>query len=232
MSIIDDYSRKLWVYFLATKDEAFLKFCEWKKLVENQVDKKVRCLRTDNGLEFCNIAFDEFFKQQGIERHMTCAYTPQQNGVEEHMNLTVMEKVRCLLNESGLEERFWAEVVATAVYIINRTPSSANDYNIPEEVWLGKTPGYRHLRRFGCNVYVHIDQGKLKPRALKGVFIGYPTGVKGYRVWLLKDRKCIISRNAVFREDLVYKDLQKDKGVESKQEASGGSDETMNIVEI
>ena len=163
---------------------------------------------------------------------MTCAYTPQQNGVEEHMNRTVMEKVRCLLNESGLEERFWAEVVATAVYIINRTPSSANDYNIPEEVWLGKTPGYRHLRRFGCFVYVHIDQGKLKPRVLKEVFIGYPTGVKGYRVWLLKDRKCIISRNAVFREDLVYKDLQKDKGVESKQEASGGSDETMNIVEI
>ena len=63
-SIIDDYSRKLWVYFLATKDEAFLKFREWKKLVENQVDKKVRCLRTDNGLEFCNIAFDEFLSSR------------------------------------------------------------------------------------------------------------------------------------------------------------------------
>ena len=200
--------------------------------MENQVDKNVRCLRTNNGLKFCNIAFDEFCKQQGIERHRMCAYTPQQNGVAERMNRTVMEKVRCLLNESGLEERFWAEAVATAVYIINRTPSSANDYNIPEEVWLGKAPGYRHLRRFGCIMYVHIDQGNLKPRALKGVFIGYPTGVKGYRVWLLEDRKCVISRNAVFREALVYKDIQKVKEVEAKQEASGGLELNRNIVGI
>lgn len=233
MSIIDYYSRKVWVYFLATKDEAFMKFCEWKKLVENQVNKRVRCLRTDNGLEFCNIAFDEFCKQQGIERHRTCSYTPQQNGVAERMNRTVMEKVRCLLNESGLEEKFWAEAVATAVYIINRTPSSANDYNIPEEVWLGKAPGYQHLRRFGCVVYVHIDQGKLKPRALKGVFIGYPTGVKGYRVWLLEERKCVISRNAVFREDHVYKDIQKGKEVERQNEVTGGLDQTSrNSIEI
>ena len=215
MSIIDDYTRKVWVYFLATKDEAFLKFCEWKILVENQVNKKVRCLTTDNGLEFYNVAFDDICKQQGIERHSTCAYTSQQNGVAERMNRTVMEKVRCLLNDSGLEEKFWAEAVETAVYVINGTPSSAIDFNIPEELWLGKTPGYRHLRRFGCIVYVHIDQGKLKPRALRGVFIGYPTGVKGYRVWILDDRKCIISRNAVFREDLLYKDIQKESTVKS-----------------
>lgn len=205
LSSIDDYSRKVWVYFLATKDKAFGKFCEWKCLVGNQVDRKVRCLRTDNGLEFCNNAFNDFCKKNGIERHRTCADSPQQNGVAERMNRTIMEKVRCLLDESGIEEKFWAEAVATAVYVINRTPSSANDLNIPEELWMRNVPGYRHLRRFGLLVYVHIDQGKLKPRALKGVFIGYPTGVKGYKVWLLQDQKCIISRNAVFREDLVYK---------------------------
>ena len=125
-----------------------------------------------------------------------------------------------LADESGLEEKFWAKAVATAVYIINRISSSANDYNIPEEVWLGKASGYRHLRRFGCIVYVHIDQRKLKPRALKGVFVGYPTGVKGYRVWLLEDQKCVISRNAVFREDLVYKDIQKGKEEERQKEAT------------
>ena len=178
LSMIDDFSRKVWVYFLATKDEAFDKLCAWKGLVENHVNKKVRCLRTDNGLEFCKTAFDTICKQHGIERHMTYAYTPQQNGVADRMNRMIIEKVRCLLNESGLEEEFWAEAVATFVYIINRTPSSANDFNIPEELWLGKTPGYNHLRRFGSVMYVHIDQGKLKPRALKGVFIGYPLGVK------------------------------------------------------
>ena len=77
-----------------------------KEHVENQVDRKVKCLRTDNGLEFCNIKFDRYCKTHGIERHKTCVYTPQQNGVAERMNRTIMEKVRCLLNESGLDESF------------------------------------------------------------------------------------------------------------------------------
>lgn len=109
LSLIDDHSRKVWLCFLKTKDETFQNFCEWKTRVENQVDKKVKYLRTDNGLEFCNKAFNEFCKKEGITRHRTCTYTPQQNGVAERMNRTLMEKVRCLLNESGLGEKFWAE---------------------------------------------------------------------------------------------------------------------------
>lgn len=93
LSIIDDKTRKVWIYFLRTKDETFEKFCEWKELVENLVDKIVKCLRTDNGLEFCNTKFDAYCKTHGIERHITCAYTPQQNGVAERMNKTIMEKV-------------------------------------------------------------------------------------------------------------------------------------------
>ncbi|CAB80825.1 putative polyprotein [Arabidopsis thaliana] len=73
-------------------DETFDKFCEWKELVENQVNKKIKVLRTDNGLEFCNLKFDEYCKKNGIERHRTCTYTPQQNGVAERMNRTLMEK--------------------------------------------------------------------------------------------------------------------------------------------
>lgn len=232
LSMIDDFSRKVWVYFLATKDEAFSKFCEWKGLVENQVNEKVKCLRTDNGLEFCNIAFNDFCKQHGIERHRTCSYTPQQSGVAERMNRTIMEKVRCLLDESGLEEKFWAEAVATSVYIINRTPSSAIDFNIPEELWLGRTPGYDHLRRFGTVVYVHINQGKLKPRALKGVFIGYPSGVKDYKVWLIEEKKCVISRNAVFREDQLYRHVVKNTGSEKNQRHPDSQNSVRSSVEI
>ena len=81
------------------------------------------------------------------------------------MNMTLMEKVRCFLVESGLEEQFWAEAVSTSVYVTNMSPSSAIDGNIPEELWLGKKPGYLHLRRFGYVVYIHADQGKLKARA-------------------------------------------------------------------
>lgn len=123
------------------------------------------------------------------------------------MNRTIMEKVRCLLNESGLDESFWAEAAATASYLINRSPASAIDHNIPEELWLKRKPCYKHLRKFGSVAYVHQDQGKLKPRALKGIFIGYPTGTKGYKVWLLDEEKCVISRNVMFHEDVVFKDL-------------------------
>ena len=81
LSIIDDFSRKVWVYLLKSKDQTLESFKTWKTLVENQVDRKVKCLRTDNGLEFCNTAFDNFCKENGIQRHRTVPYTPQQNGV-------------------------------------------------------------------------------------------------------------------------------------------------------
>lgn len=91
---------------------------------------------------FCNHEFDELRRRHGIERHQTCAYTPQQNDVAERMNRTLIEKVRCLLDESGLEEEFWTEAVSIAVYQINRSPSSAIDNNIPKELWMGKKPDY------------------------------------------------------------------------------------------
>lgn len=161
LSIIDDKTRKVWLMFLKTKDETFDKFCEWKSLVENQMNKKVKVLRTDNGLEFCNVKIDDHCKAHGIERHRTCTYTPQQNGVAERMNRTLMEKVRCMLNESGLGEEYWAEAAAAAAYVINRSPSFAIDHNVPEELWLNRKPGYKHMRKFGSVCFVHHNQGKL-----------------------------------------------------------------------
>ena len=223
LSIIDDKTRKVWLMFLKTKDETFDKFCEWKSLVENQMNKKVKVLRTDNGLEFCNAKFDDHCKTYGIERHRTCTYTPQQNGVAERMNRTLMEKVRCMLNESGLGEEYWAEAAATAAYVINRSPSSAIDHNVPEELWLNRKPGYKHMRKFGSVCFVHHDQGKLKPRALKGIFLGYPSGTKGYKVWLLEAQKSVISRNVVFQEEMMYKDLKSEEENKKKNPETGES---------
>ena len=209
ITFIDDYSRKVWIYFLETKGEAFSKFKEWKLEVENQTSKKVKCLRTDNGLEYCNTKFDEFCKGAGIKRHRTCVYTPQQNGVSERMNRTIMERVRCMLAESGMEERFWAEAASTAVYLINRSPSSAIEFKIPEELWSGFKPSLSHLRRFGCSAYVHSVKSKTSTRATKGYFVGYPQGTKGFRVWMPEEGKCVTSRNVIFHEEEVFKDSQK-----------------------
>ena len=201
ITFIDDYSRKVWIYFLKTKDEAFDTFKEWKVEVETQTGRNLKCLRTDNGLEYCNKIFDSYCASTGVKRHMNCVYTPQQNGVSERMNRTIMERVRCMLSESGMEERFWAEAASTTVYLINRSPSSAIDYKLPEELWSGAKPGIKHLRRFGSTAYVHTTKAKTSPRALKGYFVGYPQGTKGFRVWLPDEERCTISRNIIFHEE-------------------------------
>lgn len=138
LSIIDDYSKRVWVYILKSKDEAFEKFKEWKSLVENQSEKKVKKLRTDNGLEFCSGWFNKFCKDHGIARHLTVPGTPQQNGTVERMNRTLLDKVRCMLSKSGLPKVFWAEAVSTAAYLVNRSPSAAIDMMTPMERWSGK----------------------------------------------------------------------------------------------
>ncbi|GKD01065.1 retrovirus-related pol polyprotein from transposon TNT 1-94 [Tanacetum coccineum] len=214
LSIVDDYSSRVWVHFLRHKNEAFSKFKEWKQLVENQTGRKLKKLRTDNGLEFCNQEFNNLCKESGIARHLTVAGTPQQNGLAERMNRTLLNKVRCLLIQSGLPDSFWAEATVTAAYLINRSPSTALEKKTPMDLWSGHPANYEMLRIFGCVAYSHMNQGKLKPRAIKCIFLGYPEGVKGYRLWRLDDvkPKIIISRDVVFNESLMYKDTLKGAG--------------------
>ena len=203
VSFIDDFSRKVWTYALKHKDQVFEKFKEWKNLVENQTGKKAKKLRTDNGLEFCNQQFGSYCANEGIMRHRTVKFTPQQNGLAKRMNMTLMEKVRCMLIQSKLPKSLWAEVLMTASYLVNLSPSSSLDFKTPFEMWHGKPASYESLKAFGCSAYAHIKQGKLAPRALKGVFVGYPEGVKGYKIWCtdLKPPKCLISRDVIFNED-------------------------------
>ena len=176
-----------------------------------------KCLRTDNGFEFCNNLMDTMCKEAGIKRHRTCTYTPQQNGVAERMNMTIADKIRCMLAELGLEKKFWAEAAAIAVYLINCTPSASIEFKIPEEVWSGVKVEFGHLKRIGCVAYVHTVQDKMSRRVLKGIFMGYPQGTKGYRVWLVEEEKSTISRNVVFDESTLYmKSKRKEVASESK----------------
>lgn len=190
---------------LKTKDEAFGRFRDWLVATENKCENKLKHLRTDNGLEFVSSEFNDFCKARGITRHMTVKHTPQQNGVAERMNRTLLERVRCMLISAGLPKTFWGEAISTAAYLINRSPSSAIDLKTPAEKWYGKPADYKNLRVFGCQAYAHIKQDKLEPRALKCIFIGYPEGVKWYKLWCLEpeNAKCLISRDVVFDENTM-----------------------------
>lgn len=218
------------------KNESFEKFKDWKVLIENQVGKKIKRLRTDNGLEFCSNEFDRFCKDEGIARHHTVRHTPQQNGVAERMNKTLLERVRCVLSNAGLTKGFWAEALNTVCYLINRTPATAIDCKTPIEVWSGKPADYSDLKVFGCPSYYHVSEGKLEPRSKKGLFMGYGAGVKGYRIWSLDKKKVILSRDVLFDEESMLRGVSnsstpsvQDESVSEQMEYElNGSDEDEN----
>ncbi|GAB2266514.1 hypothetical protein Dimus_037897 [Dionaea muscipula] len=203
LSIVDDFSRKVWIYLLKSKDQTFEKFKEWKNLVENQKDRKIKVLRTDNGLEFCNVLFDDFCKHNGIERHRIIIKTPQQNGIAERMNRTLLEKVRCLLFTASLPKCLWGEALNTAAYLINRSSSTALNFKCPEEVWNDRLPSLNHLRIFGCAAFMHKSDGKLNTRSVKCVFMGYVEGTKGFKLWEKGTAgfRMLVSRDVVFNEN-------------------------------
>ncbi|KAH9657437.1 hypothetical protein KPL70_023077 [Citrus sinensis] len=151
------------------------------------------------------------FCENGVVRHKTVRHTPQQNGLAERMNRTLMDKVRYLLIHSKLPQSLWAETLMTACYLVNRSPSSAIDFKTPVEMWSSRAANYSDLKIFGCPAFAHVKQGKLEPRALKCVFLGYPEGVKGYRLWCtdLKPPRCIVSRDVVFNEQEMLKSYTK-----------------------
>jgi transposase InsO family protein len=219
VTFIDDFSRKVWLYTLKRKDEVFETFKKWKMMIEKQSGKKIKRLRTDNGGEFTYGPFMKFCEDEGIARHFTVRNTPQQNGVAERMNRTLLERARCMLSNAGLGREFWAEAVNTACYLVNRSPSTAIDCKTPHEIWSGESADYNSLRVFGCAAYFHVTEDKLQPRAKKGIFLGYAKGVKGYRIWCPELHKFVISRDVTFDESAMpASNKQKDMQEEDKED--------------
>jgi transposase InsO family protein len=120
VSFIDDFSRKTWIYFLKAKSKVFSKFKEFKVLVENIFEKKIKILRSDNGGEVTSNDFKAFCKEFGIKRDLTTPYNPQQYGVAERTNQTIMEAIKAMIHDQNLSMHLWAEAAKTVVYVQNR----------------------------------------------------------------------------------------------------------------
>ena len=201
--IVDDCSRYMWIELLATKDEAFRCFKRVKALAETERGGKLRAFRSDRGGELNFLEFREYCDEHGIKHFTTTPYTPQQNGVVERRNRTVVEMARCLLKSKGVPGEFWGEAVTTAVYLLNRAPTKSLQGRTPYEAWYNKKPRVHHLRTFGC--VVHVKQAgpgisKLSDRSTPMVFIGYEKGTKGYQVYDPLAKKLHISRDVIFEE--------------------------------
>lgn len=207
VTFIDDYSRYTVVKVMKTKAEVMHHFMEYRLWAENITNQRIKVLRTDNGGEYCSTAFDRLLAQCGIGRQKSPPYTPEHNGVAERANRTVVESARSMLHGAGLGYSYWAEAVMTAVYLRNRSPSSALKNITPFQAWTGEKPSVAHLRVFGCKAYAHVPderRTKLESKALKCIFVGYSLQSKAYRLYDPLDRRLIISRDVTFFEDQPY----------------------------
>jgi transposase InsO family protein len=208
VSFIDDYSRKTWVYFLKSKDEVFSEFKEFKALIENLSERKIKILRSDNGGEYTSKEFVNFCKDVGIKRELTTPYNPQQNGVAEKKNITIMEAVKNMIHDQDLLICLWAEAAKTTIYVQNRLSHSALELKTPEEMFSGKKSKVSHLKIFGGPVFVHIPKEKrtkLDPSGKKGIFVGYCEVSKAFRVYIPGYHHIEINRDATFDEDATVK---------------------------
>ncbi|GJX43570.1 putative ribonuclease H-like domain-containing protein [Tanacetum coccineum] len=202
--VTDDYSRFSWVFFLATKDETSGILKTFITGIENQINHKVKIIRCDNGTEFKNNDMNQFCGMKGIKREFSVARTPQQNGVAERKNRTLIEAARTMLADSLLPTTFWAEAVSTACYVQNRVLVTKPHNKTPYELLHGRPPSISFMRPFGCPVTIlnTLDPlGKFDEKADEGFFVGYSINSKAFRVFNTRTRKVEENLHITFLEN-------------------------------
>jgi transposase InsO family protein len=209
---IDDRTRYTWVYFMRNKSDVFEYFKEFKNMVEKKTGKSIKILRSDQGGEYTSGAFIRYCKNNGIQQQFTVPHTPQQNGVVERKNRTLVECARSMIKGKNLSNGFWAEAISTVVYLKNRSPTKILENKTPFEAFYGYKPKVSHLRIFGSKAFAHIpkeDRRKLDAKAIKCIFIGYCTKYKAYKMFDPNNHKVFASRDVLFHEnaDEVRKDM-------------------------
>ena len=216
ITFIDDYSRYMYLYLLRSKDEVLDAFKVFKAEVENQYGKHIKIVRSNKGGEYYGKyteneqapgAFAKFLQENGIVAQYTMPGSPDQNGVAERRNRTLMDMVRSMRSNTKLPQYLWTETLKTAVYILNRVPTKVVS-KTPFESFKGWKPSLRHIRVWGCPSKVRIynpQEKKLDPRTINGYFIGYAERFKGYGFYCPSHSTRIVeSRNAKFLEnDLI-----------------------------
>lgn len=137
------------IFFVKNKSDVLGAFKKYKAAAETLTDRKIKALQSDNGKEYCNKEFDQFLEQNGIARRLTAPHTPQQNGLAERKNRTLVEMARCMMRQANVPSTFWAEAVNTACYVRNRCVTKSLNGEIPYKFWKGKTPTVIYFRVFG-----------------------------------------------------------------------------------
>ncbi|GJZ23447.1 putative ribonuclease H-like domain-containing protein [Tanacetum coccineum] len=201
--IVDDFSRFTWVKFLRSKTETPEVVIKFLKKIQVSLNKTVRYTRIDNGTEFVNKDLTEYYERVGIFHQKTVPRTPQQNGVVERRNRTLVEAARTMLIFSKAPMFLWAEAVATACYTQNRSLIHTRHNKTPYELVYDKKPDLTFFHVFGALCYLRNnseDLGKLKPTTDIGIFVGYAPSRKGYRIYNKRTRRIMETIHVQFDE--------------------------------
>ena len=190
------------------KSKIFDKFNEFRAKAEKQLGKPIKALRSDRGGEYLSDEFLGHLIENGILSQLTAPGTPQQNGVAERRNRTLLDMVRSMLSYSSLPISFWGYALQTACYLLNNVPSKSVP-KTPHELWTGRKTSLNHIRIWGCPAHVlDKEAGKLDARSEVCIFVGYPKGTKGGYFYNPKENKVIVSTNATFLEESYIDDFK------------------------
>lgn len=203
LTVVDDFSRYAWVFPLKNKNQSLRTFKFFSTEIENQTNKKIKAIRTDNGLEFCSQDFSDYLKKVGIRHQRTNIYSPEMNGVAERLNRSMAEGIRSLRIEAELPKGLWAELAGTFIYLRNRFPHRSIQKQIPYTLMFERKCSVRHLKVIGSLAYVYVEKNKrdkLDPKVKEGVLIGYAYQTIGYRIWYPKERKVLETKQVKFNE--------------------------------
>ena len=205
ITFTNDYTRKCHTAFLARKSEALEAFRGYHASVDGETGGRIGRLISDRGGEYMGAEFREYLRAHHIHDETTETETPEQNGVAEGLNGTLMEKSIAMLSHATMEKKYWAEAVKASSYLHNRTvTSSLGRKTTPYECWYGRKPDLTHLRVFGCVGYTYVFKGqrrKLDDMAHMLRMVGYSTGTRGYRLLDENTRRISYRRDVVFNKD-------------------------------
>jgi hypothetical protein len=201
--IVDDNSRFTWVFFLQEKSQTQETLKGFLRRAQNEFGLRIKKIRSDNGTEFKNSQIEGFLEDEGIKHEFSSPYTPQQNGVVERKNITLLDMARTMLDEYKTLDRFWAEAINTACYSINRLYLHRILKKTSYELLTGKNLNASYFRVFGSKCFILVKRGrksKFSPKVVEGFLLGYDSNTRAYRVFNKSTGLVEVSCDIVFDE--------------------------------